>query len=591
LAYGNKEIKLPFSLKLDDFVLDRYAGSMSPSSYASEVTLVDSGLNLHEKQRIYMNHVLDHRGYRFFQSSYDTDEKGTVLSVNHDRAGTWVSYTGYLLLALGFFGTLFNRNSRFRTLSRAIDKIRTDRKAGTVVTLFLLFFTSVPVFAQQQTIQPHVGAAHAEKFGHLLVQTFDGRFEPIHTLAYDVMHKITRKDHFHTELKGDMDAIQVFLDMLMDPEYWKQQKIIYVREKAVRDILGVEGQYACFYDFVDQKSNYKLSAYAEAAFRKRPGEQNAFDKEVIKADERINIWMTVQNGSLLKVFPEQNAANHEWTSFADTMARVPLTGKLRDMNQDLPLDRLDYNNMMRYYLQMVYDGARTGDYSGAGIMLAHLENTQRQGTPADLLPAVSKVNTEIWYNKSQIFVMLRNIYGILSLFLLVFAFTENLLSRGSRFVTWTLNLLSVFLAAAFIYHTWGMALRWYLTGHAPWSNGYEALLLVAWGGLLAGFCFMKYSRITLAATAVLAFMVTWNFPEIYLSRRSRWVALKGVSFWVRTGMVSCPFFPVMKAMRPMLIGLALTLWMCAAALTGLPASVIAAVIFHQRTSGIFRLLH
>jgi cytochrome c-type biogenesis protein CcsB len=50
-----------------------------------------------------------------------------------------------------------------------------------------------------------------------------------------------------------------------------------------------------------------------------------------------------------------------------------------------------------------------------------------------------------------------------------------------------------------------MILRWYLTGHAPWSNGYESLILVAWGGLLAGFSFVRYSKITLAATALLAF--------------------------------------------------------------------------------------
>ncbi|MCK9422390.1 MAG: cytochrome c biogenesis protein CcsA [Bacteroidales bacterium] len=507
LAYGNKEITLPFSLQLDDFILDRYAGSMSPSSYASEVTLIDSERNLREKRRIYMNHVLDHRGYRFFQSSYDMDEKGTVLSVNHDRAGTWVSYAGYILLAIGFIGTLFNKNSRFRILSKAIDRIRSERKAGIMVTLFFFLFASVSCFAQQETVQPYVGADHAEKFGHLLVQTFDGRFEPIHTLAYDVMHKISRKDQIHTDKKGDMDAIQVFMDMLMDPEYWKHQKIIYVREKAVRDILGVGGQYACFYDFVDQQSNYKLSSFAEKAFRKRPAEQNAFDKEIIKADERINIWMSVQNGSLLKIFPEQNAINHGWISFVDTLARVPLTGKLRDINSDLPLNQLDYNNLMRYYLQAVYDGARTGDYTNADLVLKHLESTQREGTPENLLPTISKINTEIWYNKSQIFITLRNIYGVLSLFLLVFAFAENLRSRKSRFVSWTLNLLTIVLGAAFLYHTWGMALRWYLTGHAPWSNGYEALLLVAWGSLLAGFCFMKYSRITLAATAVLAFMV------------------------------------------------------------------------------------
>jgi cytochrome c-type biogenesis protein CcsB len=77
--------------------------------------------------------------------------------------------------------------------------------------------------------------------------------------------------------------------------------------------------------------------------------------------------------------------------------------------------------------------------------------------------------------------------------------------KKSKFIKYTLNVFIVLLGVAFLYHTFGMGLRWYLTGHAPWSNGYEALLLVAWGGILAGYSFLRYSKITLAATALLAF--------------------------------------------------------------------------------------
>ena len=41
-----------------------------------------------------MNNVLDVKGYRFFQASYDPDEQGTVLSVNRDVAGRNITYTG-----------------------------------------------------------------------------------------------------------------------------------------------------------------------------------------------------------------------------------------------------------------------------------------------------------------------------------------------------------------------------------------------------------------------------------------------------------------------------------------------------------------
>ena len=89
LAYGSKYYNTPFYIQLNDFQLDRYPGSNSPSSFASEVTLLDGPLT--EDHRIYMNNVLDYQGFRFFQSSYDKDELGTVLSVNHDFWGTWLA--------------------------------------------------------------------------------------------------------------------------------------------------------------------------------------------------------------------------------------------------------------------------------------------------------------------------------------------------------------------------------------------------------------------------------------------------------------------------------------------------------------------
>ncbi|HEE8974148.1 TPA: cytochrome c biogenesis protein ResB, partial [Campylobacter jejuni] len=92
--------QLPFDIYLRDFVLDRYPGSMSPASYASEITVKNNNENF--DYRIFMNNVLDYDGYRFYQSSYDQDEKGTVLSVNKDP-GKIPTYIGYFLLCLGMF--------------------------------------------------------------------------------------------------------------------------------------------------------------------------------------------------------------------------------------------------------------------------------------------------------------------------------------------------------------------------------------------------------------------------------------------------------------------------------------------------------
>src|SRR5690606_12001981 len=103
-----------------------YPGSNSPSSFASEVVLTDGSTE--KPYRIFMNNILKYDGYRFFQSSYDTDEKGTVLSVNSDLWGTSITYAGYFLMMLGFLFTLFIRNSRFSKLVKASAKLREERK-------------------------------------------------------------------------------------------------------------------------------------------------------------------------------------------------------------------------------------------------------------------------------------------------------------------------------------------------------------------------------------------------------------------------------------------------------------------------------
>jgi cytochrome c-type biogenesis protein CcsB len=499
----NVDIELPFSLRLNDFILERYPGSMSPSSYASEVTLVDNRKDLKKDYRIYMNHVLDYNKYRFFQSSYDTDERGTILSVNHDYYGTRVTYMGYILLCLGFVLTLFNKSSRFLSLRTKISEIRGKRKSLALSVIMILGITGM---AGAQSNSPGmVSRDHAEKFGHLMVQTYNGRYQPVHSEAIDILHKISRKDRFNIDGKGEMDAMQVLMDMMINPSFWEQQKIIYVREKSVQDILGINGKYASFHDFFDQSNQYKLQQFSEDAFIKKQSEQNTFDKEITRVDERLNVFLMALDGDMLKIFPQQGALNNKWISNGDKAAKQPLTGAIVIINDYLQLDELNYSNIMTAYLKSVSEGMSSGDYSRADKILGYISSIQRNSDAAGLLASQTKVNMEILYNKLDIFITLRNVYSILSLVLLVLAFIDNLRQKKNMIISWALNISIIALGLAFLYHTFGLILRWYLTGHAPWSNGYESLLLVAWGGLLAGFNFVRYSKITLAATALLAF--------------------------------------------------------------------------------------
>lgn len=504
LAFGETEIELPFSLYLRDFILERYPGSMSPSSYASEVTLKDSRNDLNEEHRIFMNNVLDYDGYRFFQSSYDRDEHGTVLSVNHDFYGTWITYIGYLILCIGFVLTLFNKTSRFYYLSKQIADIQKMRKAG-LTTLLIFLFAAVSF--SQDAKRPAISSEHAEKVGHLLVQTYDGRIEPLHTLAIDIMHKISRKDKFELDEKGTINGMQAFIDMVIDPDYWKNQKIIYVKEQSVRDILGVSEKYASYYDFFDGMQRYKLTEYAESAFRKKQSEQNTFDKEIIKVDERVNICMMVYDGSFIKIFPSQSSNSNKWGCWTDSMAYYPLPASYKVINNDLQLKPLTFRNMLSAYFSELIVASKSDNYAKADRIVGYFENIQRSCSIADQLPTDSQIDFEIVYNKSNIFVFLRNLYGILSFILLILAFVDNLREKSSKLVKRLLTFFIVILGFAFLYHTYGMILRWYLSGHAPWSNGYEALLLVAWGAILSGFYFVKSSKITIASSALLAFFM------------------------------------------------------------------------------------
>ena len=119
-------IKIQISkIKLNDFIAEKYPGTeKSYSSFMSKVTVVDKSPFDYD---VFMNHVLDHKGYRFFQSSFDPDEKGTVLSVNHDFWGTWVTYFGYFMLFFGLMAIMFSKATRFKFLENQLNAIKAKK--------------------------------------------------------------------------------------------------------------------------------------------------------------------------------------------------------------------------------------------------------------------------------------------------------------------------------------------------------------------------------------------------------------------------------------------------------------------------------
>ena len=226
LAYGSKMLQLPFEIHLKDFQLDRYPGSMSPASYASEVVLIDKEQNVEKPYRIFMNNILEHRGYRFFQASYDQDEGGTVLSVNNDP-GTLPSYIGYFLLGLGMFWSLFSKQHRFSKLAAKAKKASADKALGLLLAVGLaLSITPSQAAELDPTIKTILAfdKEHANKFGQLIVQDSGGRMKPMDTLSTEILAKIYGGANLPVG-EAKLTPNQVILGMMIKPEAFQGVKI------------------------------------------------------------------------------------------------------------------------------------------------------------------------------------------------------------------------------------------------------------------------------------------------------------------------------------------------------------------------------
>ncbi|MEX1002838.1 MAG: cytochrome c biogenesis protein CcsA [Crocinitomicaceae bacterium] len=485
MGYGSKVVEVPFSLYLRDFELERYPGTENPSSFASEVTLVDPEEGLEEDYRIFMNNVLDYGGYRFFQSSYDPDEKGTRLSVNHDTAGTILTYIGYLLLALGFVMNLISPNSRFRKLAKRGKALRKKREQFFMI--FLLLGFSFNGFSNEL---PLVDKEHAAQFSRLQIQHYNGRFQPVHTLAYDILKKVHRGVSYK-----EMDPVQVFIGIQTYPA-WYQEPLIYVSGSPLQEKYNLDGKYAALSDFIfigEKGITYLLQEEADKARRKKPAERSQYDKDVLKTDERLNIMFGVFNYSYLKIFPKPNDPENRW------FAPYELQGQFSEE------DSTFVSGVMKIYVAAVNKGYKTGEWSDANKVVDLIDTYQQKTASAEVLLSPTKIAWEVWYNQFNIFKRLMNWYVGLGFVLLIMAFIQLFVPKLS--LKWPIRIGTLFFAVLWGLHGFGLGLRWYLSGHAPWSNGYEAVVFIAFVTVLAGLIFSRQSKIVLGATGILAWLM------------------------------------------------------------------------------------
>ena len=480
LSYGSKEIFLPFEITLNKFVLERYPGSNSPSSYMSKVTLIDNEQKVEKPYSIYMNHILKYQGFRFFQSSYDNDEKGTILSVSYDRIGMMVTYFGYILLFIFIILSIFNKNSLFKTLT--INGFKSPaKKIG--ITLLAIALSSALSFSQETKLV--IDKKVADDFGKVLVQDQKGRTKPLYTLSNDIIRKVTKKNQFE-----NYSSMQVFFGFYADFDNWKNVPLIKVSNSDLAQKLDINSDYAAFTNVVDLRNNsYKIAQFVEEAYAKPEGKRNKFDKEVIKLDERINVLYMIYTGEFMKIFPLKDKSSH-WGAPTEAVKYAESSD-----------DSLYLSKIMGLVIESAQKASVSKNYTEVNQFVTSIMDYQRKFANYEL-PSNSKINTEVTYNKVKIYERLFPFYatiGLLMIIILIYGIVsgKGLVEKGIKF----LNLL---LLIGFIVHTLGLILRWYISGHAPMSNGYESMLFISWATLLAGFIFSKKSHFALAATAVLA---------------------------------------------------------------------------------------
>lgn len=269
---------LPFrQIVLRNFNVECYPGTEAPQDFISHVDYQTVDGTAHQGV-ISMNNILRAEGFRFYQSSFDPDLKGSVLTVNYDPWGTAITYFGYLLLAVSMVWVLLGRHERFRALL-ALPLLKKGFMAAVVMAVALW---SAPVQARSV---PTINRDKAERLARMPI-VYNDRVAPLSTLAHDVVQKL----YGSTTYKG-LSSEQVVYGWLRRPDAWKDEPMLKIKDAKLRDYLGVKGKYARFSDLFDSYQQYKLQPLIGS------GDD---DKAVRELDEKVGIILMLTRGSLIR---------------------------------------------------------------------------------------------------------------------------------------------------------------------------------------------------------------------------------------------------------------------------------------------------
>ena len=273
---------LPFSMTLDSFRVEYYAGTRAPADYVSHITVRNADGAVQESPVISMNRIYAAGGYRFYQTSYDGDGRGSLLSVNYDPWGTAIVYSGFLLLCISFIFVLLARDGGFRRLLRH----PLIRGGG----LLAAVWSAAPL--QTRAALPVVNRAQADSMAVRQV-VYNERIAPFNTLARDFVQKIYGRPDFR-----GLTPEQVVCSWMLYPDEWNRVPVIRIKSRALRRRLGLEDDCASLSDLFDG-SRYRL----QALWEQEKDRQSPLAKAIRETDEKAGLVLMLRQGTLISPLP------------------------------------------------------------------------------------------------------------------------------------------------------------------------------------------------------------------------------------------------------------------------------------------------
>jgi len=401
-------------------------------------------------------------------------------------------------------GRSINRGTPTESVSTNLDEadLQQQQQQAQVTTTEGLFVSEV-FNVDSLIVANAVPVEVAEKFGTLVVQD-NGRMKPMSTLASEVLRRIHEKDYYEAKVSPDstvrLTSEQVILSMIQVPQVWWEVELIKLKRgnDSLRKVLGVPltRKYARGVEFFsnDDEVTFKLSPFLEEA--NAADVKNQFQKDFLDINYSLGLLDQVVSGSLLKIYPLPVAENNKWFSRPE----VPNAGFI-------PEDSTFAMNSMMVYRELLRRGNITGEYERAGQVVDAIKEFQRQRSNPEVMPSDDKIEIELLYNKYDVFKNLYMWYAWFGIFMLILLIAEII--RPMRELRWAITYHKWVIAALLLVHTAGLAMRWYISGHAPWSDAYESMIYVGWATMAFGLAFGRKSDLTIAATAFVTAIILW----------------------------------------------------------------------------------